>query len=231
MSTPWNCAAHSRTAPTPHPSKEDGGTLERGTTIYSAPAQDGAMTSDQWSASPPSPPALRGQPRHYATISGTAAPSLTLWKPKATRHRHARCCASSGLPSAEPSSQRMDDDQTRGPYAATLEAAPERVQDSPRRLPGARFTRITINSATLCAIPPYVAFRTVWHRHMWRLELCGTIVIRLTLVYKRRRRSPGREEGQIAAHLHVSAHIHGIGTPPQSNLRDLEASPLLPPCL
>jgi hypothetical protein len=44
----------SRTASTPRPSKEDGGTLERGTAVYPAPAQDDTVTSDQRSASPPS---------------------------------------------------------------------------------------------------------------------------------------------------------------------------------
>jgi hypothetical protein len=125
--------------------------------------KDDAVTSDQWSVSPPSPPALCGHPCHCATIPGTAAPSPALWKPGATRHRHAHYCASSGLPSVEPSSQRTDGDQTRSSHSTTLEAAPGRVQDSPRRSPGARFTRTTINSATLCAMPPYVAFRAVRH--------------------------------------------------------------------
>jgi hypothetical protein len=38
VSTPRHCATHSRTASTLHPSKEDGGTLERRTDAYSAPA-------------------------------------------------------------------------------------------------------------------------------------------------------------------------------------------------
>jgi hypothetical protein len=83
--------------------------------------------SDQWSASPPSPPALCGHPRHCATIPCTAAPSPALWKPEMMRHLHARCCASSCLPSAEPSSQRTDGDQTRSSHIATLEATPGQV--------------------------------------------------------------------------------------------------------
>jgi hypothetical protein len=150
-------------APTSHPSKEDRGTLKRGTNAYPAPTQDDTMTSDQWSASPPSPLALCGHPCRCATIPGTAAPSPALWKPGTTRRRHVHCCASYDLPSAEPSSQRMDGDRMGSSHAATLEAAPGRVQDSPRHPPGARFTRTTVNSATPCAIPPYVALRTVWH--------------------------------------------------------------------
>jgi hypothetical protein len=118
---------------------------------------------DQWSASPPSPPVLCGHPCRYATIPGTAALSLALWKPGTTRHYHAHCCASYGPPSAALSSQRTDGNRTGSSHATTLEAAPGRVHDSPRRLPGARFARTTVNSATLYAMPPYVALRTVWY--------------------------------------------------------------------
>jgi hypothetical protein len=41
----------------------------------------------------------------------------------------------------------------------------------------------------------------------------------------------GGPRRRIAAHLHISAHIHDIGTSPRSNLGDLRASPPLPPCL
>jgi hypothetical protein len=139
------------------------GTLERGTSIYPAPAQDGVVTSEQRSVSPPSLLALCEHPCHCATIPGTAASSPALWEPGVTRHHHTRCYASSGLPSAEPSSQRTDGDQTRSSHAATLEAAPGRVQDLPRCPPGARFARTTINSMTLSAMPPYVALRAMQH--------------------------------------------------------------------
>jgi hypothetical protein len=130
VSTPRHYAAHSHTASTSNPSKEDGGTLEWGMAICPAPAQDGAMTSDQWSTFPPSLLALCGHPHHSAAIPGAAASSPTLWKPKTTGHRHARRCAASSPPSAQPSSRRMDDDQMRSSHAATLEAAPGQAQDS-----------------------------------------------------------------------------------------------------
>jgi predicted secreted protein len=96
-----------------------------------------------------------------SAISATVPPSQAL-------QCHPRHCGNPGrrdtaapavvhppvFPSVQPSSQRTDDDQT-------LEAAPGRVQNSPRRLPGARFAMTTINSATLCAMPPYVAFSVV----------------------------------------------------------------------
>jgi hypothetical protein len=85
------------------------------------------VTSDQWSGSPPSPSALCGHPRCYDAISGTAAPSPTLWECGATRHRHARRCAPYGTPSAAPSSQHTGDDRMEDSYAATLIAALERI--------------------------------------------------------------------------------------------------------
>jgi hypothetical protein len=145
------------------PSKEDGGTLERGTDISPTPARDGVVTSDQWGVSPLSPQALCGHPRHCATISGTGALSPALWEPGTTRHRHAHHCASSDLPSTASSSQRTNGDHMGSSHTTTLEAAPERAQDSPRCPTGARFVRTTINSTALCAMPPYVALRTVWH--------------------------------------------------------------------
>jgi hypothetical protein len=81
------------------------------TDTYPTPARDDTVTSDQWSVSSPSPPALCSHPHRCATIPSTATPSLALWEPRTTRHRHTRSCASSGLPSAAPSSQCTDDDR------------------------------------------------------------------------------------------------------------------------
>jgi hypothetical protein len=68
-----------------------------------------------------------------------------------------------GLPSVEPSNRRTNGNQTRSSHTTTLEAAAGRAHDSPRRLPEARFARTTINSTTLCAMPPYVALRALRH--------------------------------------------------------------------
>jgi hypothetical protein len=70
----------------------------------------------------------------------------------------------------------------------------------------------------------------VHHTAICSLDLCGTIVNRLPLAYKRRGRSPGHGRGQSGTLAFFRLH-HDIGTPPQSNLRDLEAPPPLPPCL
>jgi hypothetical protein len=144
------------------PSKEDGGTLERGTNVYPAPTRDDTVTSDQWSASPSSPSALCSHPCYCATIPGAAVPSLTLLEHGTTRQRHACCCASYGLPSAEPSRQHTDGDRTGSSHTATLEAAPRREQESPRRQTGARFAKTAIHSVALYIIPPHVV-RTVRH--------------------------------------------------------------------
>jgi hypothetical protein len=78
-----------------------------------------------------SPSVLCGHPRHHDTIPGTASPSPTLCGYGTTRHRHANCCAPYGLPSAAPSSQRMDDDSTEDLNTTTLEAAPGWTQGTP----------------------------------------------------------------------------------------------------
>jgi hypothetical protein len=205
--------------PTSYPSKEDGGTLERVKEAYPAPVLGNVVTLDQWSASSSSPAALCGHPRRCSTIPGTAATSPALWEPRTTRHRHNRYYASTGLPSAASSSQRTNGDQTGSSHTATLEATSGQVQDSPRRATGARFVRMTINSTAMYTIPPYVA-----------LALCGTIVNCLPLAYKRRRRSPGCWSTESCSLARFCLH-HDIGTSPQSNLRDLEASPPLQPCL
>jgi hypothetical protein len=71
------------------PSKEDDRALEKGTDICHAPTRDNTVTSNQWSASPPSLSALYSHPHRCATIPCAATPSLTLWEPGTTRHRHA----------------------------------------------------------------------------------------------------------------------------------------------
>jgi hypothetical protein len=131
VSTPRHCVTHSRTASTSHPSKEDGGTLKRGTASYPTPAQDGAVTLGQRSTSPPSLPVLCGHPRHCAVLPGTATSSPALWGPGTTGHRHARRCAAIAPPLAQPLSRRTNNNQTRSSDTTTLKAAPGRAHDSP----------------------------------------------------------------------------------------------------
>jgi hypothetical protein len=48
-------------------------------------------------------------------LPGTAASSPALWESRSTGRHHAHRCAAPGLPSAQPSNQRTDDDKSRAP--------------------------------------------------------------------------------------------------------------------
>jgi hypothetical protein len=181
VSTPWHYAARSRTACTPHPSKEDGGTLERGTDAYHLPARGDAVTSDQWSTSPSSPSTLCGHPYHCATIPSTATPSLSLWGSGTTRRCHPRRCSSSGLPSATPSNRRMNDDRSR-----------RHPCSHPRSRSWAGTRLATTPTGSKIRQDGQPLHDVVHHTAICSLELCGTIVNRLPLAYKWRSQSPGR---------------------------------------
>jgi hypothetical protein len=110
----------------------------------------------------PSPPLCR-HPGHCSVIPSTVEarddgtpphPPLYILQPSAS-------------PTLEKAYRRRPNEK---PRTTTLEAAPGQSQDSPRRPPEARFSRTTINSTTLCVMPPYVA-----------LEPCGKTVNRLPL--------------------------------------------------
>jgi hypothetical protein len=180
VSTPWHYAAHSCTACTPHPSKEDG-TLERGTDTYPAPARDDTVTSDQWSASPPSPSALCGHPYRCATIPSIATPSLSLWESGTTRRRHPRRYTSSGLPSATPSNRRTDGDTSR-----------RHLYSHPRSRSWAGTGLAMTPTGSKIHQDGQPLHDAVHHTTICSFELCGTIVNRLPLAYKRRSRSLGR---------------------------------------
>jgi hypothetical protein len=76
----------------------------------------------------PSPPLQH----HCNAILGTTTTSPTLLRRIGTGRRHARHCASYGLPSTAPSSRPAGGGRASNLYATTLEAAPVRAQDSPR---------------------------------------------------------------------------------------------------
>jgi hypothetical protein len=104
----------------------------RGANTFPMFTQDYTMTSGRRERSSPSP-ALCGHPRHYNATPGTTAPSPPLLRRTGTGHRHARHCASYDLPSTAPSSRPAGRGRTSTLYATTLEAAPVRAQNSPRR--------------------------------------------------------------------------------------------------
>jgi hypothetical protein len=170
--------------------------------------------------SPPPTPALCGHPRCCTAIPSTAAPSRhcgspgrqdtttpAAVRPPALRQPNSRAdvrtMTKQEAPTPLPSKPLLDKHRTH--------------HDAPSE---ARFVGTTINAVSLYTIPPYVA-----------LELCDMIVNRLPLAYKRRRRSPGRGGTTDSCTLAYFRLHHDIDTLPQSNLRDLEALPPLPPSL
>jgi hypothetical protein len=114
------------------------------------------VTSARRERSSPSLSTLRSHPRHCSATLGTVTTSPTLWKRTGIGRHHNHRCTSYGLSLTPPSSRPADDGRTVNHYAITLEAAPVRAQDSPRRPAGARFARTTVNSATLLAMPSHV---------------------------------------------------------------------------
>jgi hypothetical protein len=95
--------------------------------------QDYTVTSGRRERSSLSLSALCGHPCYCSTTLDTVTTSPTLLKRTRTEHRHDRHCTSHGLPLTPPSSQPADDGRTTNLYATTLEVAPVRAQDSPRR--------------------------------------------------------------------------------------------------
>jgi hypothetical protein len=144
------------------PSKQDGGTLERGTDACSTLAQDHAVTSDQWDASPLLPSVLRSHPaimmpsqalqRHprrcWVTGRQDAATPAAV-RPTASRQLHPRVSIRTmtkrGISIPPPSKPLL------GGYRARHDAPPE-----------ARFARTAVHSVALSAMPSHVA-RKVRH--------------------------------------------------------------------
>jgi hypothetical protein len=179
----------------------------------------GRLPRAQWSASSPSPSALCGHPHHCAAIPSTAMPSPSLWEPRTTRRCHPRHCTPPAFRQL-PSRRRTDDDSSgRRPHShtrsrswagtgfATTPAGGEICQDDQQ-------LRVTAHHTAICS-----------------LRIVRRDCKPPPLVYKRRGRSPGRGGGGRAAHLCIFRLHHDIGTRTQSNPRDLEASPPLPPRL
>jgi hypothetical protein len=74
-----------------------------------------------------------GHPHHYNATPGTVMTSSTLLEGTGTGHRHDRHCAAYGPPVGGTLEPARGGGQTTNHYAATLEAAPVRAQDAPRR--------------------------------------------------------------------------------------------------
>jgi hypothetical protein len=120
-------------------------------------------------------------------------------------HRHVCCCAASDPPLARPSSWCTDDDRLPSKSSLGGHRSHHDACQGKIHQDGHRIT------STMC------------HASTPHLKTHGTTVSRLPLVYKKRRRPPSHG-GRRIAH---SRYWHL----PQSDRRDLEASPPLPPSL
>jgi hypothetical protein len=117
VSTPWHCAAHSRTANAPRPRRGASHTLE-------PLSHDSAGSNhDVRPAGAPSPP-LWHNAEHCYNNSGAVEHA-------GTGCRHACHCTPYGSPSTASSSPF--EDATANHYAFTLEAAPVPVRDTPQQ--------------------------------------------------------------------------------------------------
>jgi hypothetical protein len=91
------------------------------------------VTSGRRERSSPSLLALCGHPRHCSATPGTATTSPTLLERTGTGRCHACHCTSYGPPLMAPSSRPAGGGRTTNLYATTLEVAPIRAKDTPRR--------------------------------------------------------------------------------------------------
>jgi hypothetical protein len=192
-----------------------------GAKAFSVTTQDYIVTSARRKRSSSSLSTLRGHPRHYNATPGTVTTSLTLWKRTGTGRHHDHRCTSYGLSLTPPSSRPADDGRTVNHYAITLEAAPVRAQDSPRRPAGARFARTTVNSATLLAMASHVG-KIVRHT----CKLLSPWPIKGGAIPQ----PQGDNRDDRHTYTPFAPH-HDIGTHLNQYLRDLEDQPPLPPRL
>jgi hypothetical protein len=94
--------------------------------------------------------------RHYSVIPSTVGTQID-----GTSPRPPLCGLRSSVSRVlEPAYRRRP---SKGSNATTLETALGRAHDPPRRLPEARFVRMTVNCMTLCAMLPHVALRAARH--------------------------------------------------------------------
>jgi hypothetical protein len=91
------------------------------------------MTSGRREQSSLSLSVMCGHPRHCSATPGTAATPPTLLGRTGAGRRHACHCTSYGPPWTAPLSRLADNGRTTNLYTTTLEAAPVRAQDVPRR--------------------------------------------------------------------------------------------------
>jgi hypothetical protein len=187
-----------------------------GASAFSMTTQDNTMTSGQREWSFPSLSALCGHPRHYNITPGTVTTSPTLLE-RARMGRLPLCLVRP--PVTAPSSRPTGGGRTANLYTTTLEAAPVRAQDSPRR-PNRSEIRQDGRQLRGTARHPFTCRRTV--RHACKLlspwPIKGGV-------------APQPQRTTDSNHMHAFLPHHDIGTCLNQYLWDLEARPPLPPRL
>jgi hypothetical protein len=201
------------------------GGLAEPSDAFPVTTQDYTVTSGRREQSSPSLSALCVHPRHCSATWGTATTSPTLLERTGTGRRHTCHCASYGPPLTVPSSRPAGSGRTANLYTSTLEVAPVRAQDMPRRPNRSKIRqdghqlRGTARHASTCR-------RIV--RHACKLLSPWLIKGRAT---------PSRGGGgggggtTNSDRTHAFCLHHDIGTCLNQYLWDLEARPPLPPRL
>jgi hypothetical protein len=133
-----------------------------GANAFSMTTQDCIVTSGQREWSSPSLSALCGHPHHCSATPGTAMTYPTLLERTGTGRRHARHYTSYGPPLMALSSRPTGGSRSANLYTTTLEAAPVRAQDSPRR-PNRSEIRQDGRQLRGTARHASTRRRTVWH--------------------------------------------------------------------
>jgi hypothetical protein len=103
------------------------------TNAFSVTTQGYAVMSGRRERSSPSLSTLCGHPLHCSATPGTVTTSPTLLECAGTRRHHDRHCAAYGPPADDTLEPARGGGRTSNHYVATLEAAPVRAQDAPRR--------------------------------------------------------------------------------------------------
>jgi hypothetical protein len=124
------------------------------------------VTSGRRERSPPSLSALCGHPRHCSATPGTATTYPTLLERTGTGRRHAHHCAAYGPPVVGTLESARGGGRTTNHYATTLEAAPVRAQDAPRR---PDWSRIRQDGRQLCGTVHHASTRRRIVRHACKL--------------------------------------------------------------
>jgi hypothetical protein len=132
VSASWHCASYSHTADMPHPRRGAGDTLEYLLRAYTGPRRDvrpaGSVIPVAVRPVRPSPPLLHhgGQCGDIPALLGRTG----------TGHHHNGHCAMYWPPVNGTLEPAHHGGRSTNRYIATLEAAPARAQDTPRRLNG-----------------------------------------------------------------------------------------------